>query len=69
MREYEALDHMSKVRRKEIKNDKATYIPHHSAGTEKFRTVFDGSAKAKNGVSTNNIQLNGEKFNRSSPLS
>lgn len=62
MRESETLNHMSKVPTKEMNSDKAIYIPHHSAGTEKFRTVFDGSAKAKNGVSINDIQLNGEKI-------
>ncbi|XP_055307270.1 uncharacterized protein LOC129571494 [Sitodiplosis mosellana] len=61
MRDYEELNHMSKVPPQEHHSDTAIYIPHHAAGTEKFRTVFDGSARAKNGISINDIQLNGEK--------
>ncbi|XP_055307372.1 uncharacterized protein LOC129571590 [Sitodiplosis mosellana] len=61
MRDYETLNHMSRVPPQEYRSDTAIYIPHHAAGTEKFRTVFDGSAKAKNGISINDIQLNGEK--------
>ncbi|XP_055307797.1 uncharacterized protein LOC129571937, partial [Sitodiplosis mosellana] len=61
MRDYEELNHMSRVPVQKHHSDTAIYIPHHAAGTEKFRTVFDGSAKAENGISINDIQLNGEK--------
>lgn len=38
------------------------YIPHHAAGTKKFRVVFDGSSKTSNGIAFNDIQLIGEKL-------
>lgn len=62
MAEYEALGHMELVPPQELRNSNAVHIPHHAADTRKFRVVFDGSAKVKNGVSINDIQLNGEKL-------
>lgn len=43
MREYISLGHMEPVPAAEHKSNTAIYIPHHAAGTAKFRTVFDGS--------------------------
>lgn len=62
MREYESLNHMERVPQHELNNPHAIYIPHHAVRTEKFRTVFDASCKVKDGVSLNDIQLNGEKL-------
>lgn len=64
MTEYEQLGHMSLVPPKELKNPKAVYIPHHAAGTDKFRVVFDGSCKMKDSPSPNELQLNGERLQR-----
>lgn len=64
MSEYEQLGHMSLVPPKELNNPKAVYIPHHAAGTEKFRVVFDGSCKIKGSPSPNELQLNGERLQR-----
>lgn len=61
MREYASLGHMIAVPEEECKSDTAVYIPHHAAGTAKFRIVFDGSARKKGNLSINEIQLNGEK--------
>lgn len=38
------------------------YIPHHAAGTKKFRVVFDGSSRTKSGVALNDTQMTGEKI-------
>lgn len=38
------------------------YIPHHAAGTKKFRVVFDGSSKTSNGVAFNDLQMIGERL-------
>lgn len=64
MQEYEQLGHMSLVPARELKNPRAVYIPHHAAGTEKFRVVFDGSCKMKDSPSPNDLQLNGERLQR-----
>lgn len=61
MREYETLGHMQAVPEEQTNSATATYIPHHAAKGKKFRTVFDASCKAKDGVSLNDIQLNGER--------
>lgn len=63
MTEYEDLDHMELVPEQENDDPSAIYIPHHSAtGAKKFRVVFDGSCKGRNGISINDIQLNGERL-------
>lgn len=62
MKEYMELKHMIPVSENDYKSNKAIYIPHHAAGTSKFRTVFDGSCKKKGHLSPNEIQLNGEKI-------
>lgn len=64
MTEYEELGHMTLVPPKQLANPKSVYIPHHAAGTEKFRVVFDGSCKMRDSVSPNDIQLNGERLQR-----
>lgn len=61
MHEYEALGHMIRVPQYEICSETAIYIPHHDAGSTKFRVVFDGSCKTKGNVAINDIQLNGAK--------
>lgn len=40
MLEYISLGHMELVPVEEERSDTAIYIPHHAAGTSKFRTVF-----------------------------
>nr|CAI5843366.1 unnamed protein product [Callosobruchus analis] len=61
MREYENLNHMSKLTNDEIKNSNVKfYIPHHaifkeSSATTKTRIVFDGSAKSESGLSLNDV--------------
>lgn len=64
MQEYKNLEHMSLVPARELHNENAVYIPHHAAGTEKFRVVFDGSCKLKDHQSPNDIQLNGERLQK-----
>lgn len=64
MAEYEELNHMQLIPKREINCDKTIYIPHHAVKSEKFRVVFDGSAKCKNGISFNEIQMNGEKLQK-----
>lgn len=60
--EYESLGHMELVPKRARTNQNAVYIPHHTAGTAKFRVVFDGSCKMKESPTPNDIQLNGERF-------
>ncbi|XP_055309264.1 uncharacterized protein LOC129573093 [Sitodiplosis mosellana] len=60
--EYESLGHMELVPKRERVYKSAVYIPHHAAGTSKFRVVFDGSCKNKGSPSPNDIQLNGERL-------
>lgn len=61
MREYLELGHMQEAG--PLPHGKQHYyIPHHAAGTKKFRVVFDGSSKTSNGKSLNDIQLTGEKL-------
>lgn len=55
---------MSLVPKSELNNPNAVYIPHHAAGTQKFRVVFDGSCKNKDSPSPNDNQLNGERLQR-----
>lgn len=64
MQEYEGLNHMSLVPPGQLNNANAVYIPHHAAGTTKFRVVFDGSCKMQGGPSPNELQLNGERLQR-----
>lgn len=64
MREYLELGHMQEAG--PLPHGKQHYyIPHHAAGTKKFRVVFDGSSKTSNGKSLNDIQLIGEKLQSS----
>lgn len=61
MSEYLQLGHMQRA--SPLPEGKEHYyIPHHAAGTKKFRVVFDGSSKTKNGVALNDIQMTGEKL-------
>lgn len=62
MNEYESLDHMVPLPPEKWCDNNAIYIPHHAAGVHKFRVVFDGSCKNKDGISVNDIQLNGGKL-------
>lgn len=61
MREYLSLGHMREAGPLPH-GQQHYYIPHHAAGTKKFRVVFDGSSKTSNGKSLNDIQLTGEKL-------
>lgn len=60
MTEYEALGHMSQVR------DEAQdgyYTPHHGVfSSNKFRVVFNASAKTTTNISLNETQMVGEKL-------
>lgn len=58
MDEYLALGHMEKVNVSPEDRCDGYYIPHHAV-LEKFRTVFNGSAKTSNGVSLNDTQMTG----------
>lgn len=61
MNEYISLGHMREA--PPLSSHKQHFfIPHHAAGTKKFRVVFDGSSKTSNGTSLNDIQLTGEKL-------
>lgn len=60
MSEYEALGHMN-----QILDSKETgyYTPHHGVlSSNKFRVVFNASAKTTSGLSLNEVQLVGEKL-------
>ncbi|GBN20549.1 hypothetical protein AVEN_66595-1 [Araneus ventricosus] len=63
MREYKDLGHMTEV--KEVyEPELSVYLPHHGVynpleSSTKLRVVFNGSAATSNGVSLNQIQLNG----------
>lgn len=61
MTEYEKLGHMVKAPYLPA-GAPHNYIPHHAAGTKKFRVVFDGSSKTSNGVAFNDLQMIGEKL-------
>lgn len=63
MREYEELGHMSKIS-EGTHEQSCFYLPHHpvfkdDSLTTKLRVVFNSSALAFNGISLNDIQLNG----------
>lgn len=61
MAEYLSLGHMQRA--PPLPNGRPHYyIPHHAAGTKKFRVVFDGSSRTRNGVAFNDIQMTGEKL-------
>ncbi|CAH2100530.1 unnamed protein product [Euphydryas editha] len=56
MNDYLNLGHMSPCHPSTFANKPHFYIPHHGifkAGSDKLRTVFDGSSKSSNGVSLN----------------
>lgn len=56
MEEYLKLGHMSPCHPSTFAGKTHFYIPHHGifkAGSDKLRTVFDGSSKSSNGVSLN----------------
>lgn len=60
MSEYETLGHMTQVR--DVQED-GYYTPHHGVlSSNKFRVVFNASAKTTTGVSLNETQLVGEKL-------
>lgn len=61
MDEYLALGHMEKVNVSPEDRCDGYYIPHHAV-LEKFRTVFNGSAKTSNGVSLNDTQMTGPDY-------
>lgn len=61
MAEYLQLGHMVEAPPVQ-QGTQHNYIPHHAAGTKKFRVVFDGSCKTANGVAFNDVQLIGERL-------
>lgn len=61
MDEYIALGHMERVSVSADEIADGYYIPHHAV-LEKFRTVFNGSAKTSNGVALNDTQLTGPQL-------
>ncbi|GBO34381.1 hypothetical protein AVEN_174602-1 [Araneus ventricosus] len=63
MREYKDLGHMTEVKEAH-EPELSVYLPHHGVynplkSSTKLRVVFNGSAPTSNGVSLNQIQLNG----------
>ncbi|GFT52518.1 integrase catalytic domain-containing protein [Trichonephila clavipes] len=64
MREYEDLGHMREMT---VENDNSKmnyFLPHHGVyitekSTTKLRVVFNASSPTDNGLSLNDIQLNG----------
>lgn len=61
MNEYLQLGHMQ-VAPPLSDGKQHYYVPHHAAGTKKFRVVFDESSKTKNGVAFNEMQMTGDKL-------
>lgn len=64
MLEYETLGHMVEVNPNESFKGTQYFIPHHGVYKEeslttKLRVVFNSSAPSSNGISLNDIQLNG----------
>lgn len=62
--EYKDLGHMEEVS-SEVEPDGCYYFPHHGIlrpekSSTKLRVVFNGSASTSNGVSLNQLQLNGK---------
>jgi hypothetical protein len=59
MREYESLNHMSKLNETEINTSNLKYyLPHHCVykkDSDKIRVVFDASSKGQNGLSLNDV--------------
>lgn len=62
MSEYETLGHMTQIR--DLTED-GYYTPHHGVlSSDKFRVVFNASAKTTTGITLNETQLVGEKLQR-----
>ncbi|GBL54698.1 hypothetical protein AVEN_198939-1 [Araneus ventricosus] len=64
IQKYKDLGHMTEVKEAH-EPELAVYLPHHGVynplkSYTKLRVVFNGSAPTSNGVSVNQIQLNGE---------
>lgn len=60
MTEYEALGHMTQIRDEE---QSGYYTPHHGVlSSNKFRVVFNASAKTTSNISLNEAQMVGEKL-------
>lgn len=67
MEEYKTLNHMKVVKKEEIDDPKAVYLPHHAVvredkDTTKVRVVFNASCKGVNNVSLNDNLLVGPKL-------
>ncbi|GBN89823.1 hypothetical protein AVEN_198221-1 [Araneus ventricosus] len=63
MREYKDLGHMTEVK-EASESELSVYLPHHGMynplkSSTKLRVVFNGSFPTSNGISLNQIQLNG----------
>lgn len=62
MSEYEKLNHMQEITET---TESGYYTPHHAVhSANKFRTVFNASAKTSTGITLNETQLTGEKMQR-----
>lgn len=62
MSEYETLGHMEQIWERE---ESGYYTPHHGVlSANKFRVVFNASAKTSTGMSLNEAQLVGERLQR-----
>ncbi|XP_011684943.1 PREDICTED: uncharacterized protein LOC105448195 [Wasmannia auropunctata] len=67
LKEYEGLEHMSRVHSNEREPDLPFYLPHHgvlrdTSVTTKLRVVFNGSQKTDTGCSLNDFLYSGPKL-------
>jgi len=65
--EYESLGHMRRIPGDDTNSNNCYYLPHHgvlreSNTTTKFRVVFNGSQKTREGLSLNDVLQSGRKI-------
>ncbi|XP_026732804.1 uncharacterized protein LOC113497449 [Trichoplusia ni] len=67
LQEYLTMNHMTPIKKEDVDNPKAVYLPHHAVvrqdkDTSKVRVVFDGSCKGLNNFSLNDNLMVGPKL-------